>query len=175
MEVEQEHIDIATEHNQQIGFLCSQWSYLEWNLEVAIWWLLGNLPQSDGRVTTGGIDICSLARKVRELAHREITAQADLDALDDLKKRLEKAVDERNLAIHGLREVGPNNTVLGTVTRGPYKNKPQKTTTRLKSINAEVGRLIAIIEPLLVKYGVVEGMTLTAQDGLAERSRAEEW
>ncbi len=143
---------------------------MEWNLEIAVWWFLG-LPQSDGRTITGGVDICSLARKARDLAHSKLSVKAELDAMADLAKRIEAITDERNLAVHGLREVQPGDAVKATVTRGKYKNSSQSMPLiRLKSLNAEVGWLIAVIEPLLHKHGVVEGITKISKQGLAERA-----
>lgn len=170
MKPTKEQLDMVTAHNQQVGFLCSQWAYLEWNLEVAVWWLLG-LPQSDGRTITGGVDICSLARKARDLAHRKLSVKAELDAMADLAKRIEAITDERNLAVHGLREVQPDDAVTAMVTRGKYKNSLQSMSLiRLGSLNAEVGRLIAVIEPLLFNHGVVDGITEISKQGLAERA-----
>ena len=171
MEVTEEQIATASDHNQQIGFLCSQWSFLESLVEMALWWLLG-LPQNEGRVITEGVHVGVLARKVRDLAHRKVSAKADLDGLTDLAADIKNAEGERNLAVHGLREVRPGDEVMATVTRGQYKNTPQRMSLiRLKTLNAEVTRLVAIIEPMLFKYGVVDGMTRTSRLALEERER----
>jgi hypothetical protein len=141
MEVTKEQTDFVSDHNQQIGFLCSQWSFLESLVEIALWWLLG-LPPKEGRIITGGLNICDLARKVRDLAHLKVSAKADLDALTDLAAGIENVEGERNLAVHGLREVRPGDKVMATVTRGKYRNTPQpislirlKTRSMRKSLN----------------------------------------
>ena len=54
----------------------------------------------------------------------------------------------------------PDDTVLAAIARGKYKHEPQKVPLiRLQSLNAEVGRIIAVIEPLLAEHGVIEGIT----------------
>jgi hypothetical protein len=54
----------------------------------------------------------------------------------------------------------PGETVVARVTRGKYKGTLQSLPTiRLKSLNAEVGRIIAVIEPILHAHGVITGLT----------------
>jgi hypothetical protein len=151
--------DAVATHLQQVGWLCSQWAYLEWLLEKAIWWFLDlKKTPSDGQTVTGGLSIDALARKARDLAHRKLSTKSDLKAMADIATRLKAIIDERNLAIHGVRSVQPDNTVQATVTRGPYKYQPQPLSSiRLRSLNDEVARLIGVIEPLLHRHGVITG------------------
>lgn len=135
----------------QVGWLCSQWAYLEWLLEVAVKWF-------DGRAKTDGVPISGLACKARDLAPRKLSSKSDLDAMADMAKRVDDVVDERNLAVHGVRSVQPEGSVSGAVGRGKYKGKPQPLAyIRLRSLNDEVERLIGVIEPLLAEHGVIEG------------------
>jgi hypothetical protein len=156
-----------------VGLLCTQWAYLEWLLEIAIWWFVGllNAP-GDGRVLTGSFGIATLGRKACDLAHRKFSNQADLDKLAEVAKRVADVMDERNLAIHGVRSLQPDDTVLAAVARGKYKHEPQKLPLiRLQSLNDEVARIIAVIEPLLAENGVIEGITEIIPKILVARSR----
>ena len=153
--------DMIAEHNREVGLLSTQWAYLEWLLEVAIWWFVGllNAPD-DGRTLTGTISIGGLARKARDLAPRRLSTKADLDAMAAIASRIEAVIDERNLAVHGVRSLQPDNTVLAAVARGKYKSKPEALPLiRIQSLNAEVARIIAVIEPMLSKHNVIEGIT----------------
>jgi hypothetical protein len=50
---------------------------------------------------------------------------------------------------------------MATVTRRKHKNTMQHLSLiRLASLNAEVGRIIAVIEPLLADHGLIEGLPL---------------
>jgi hypothetical protein len=149
-------------HLQQVGLLCSQWAYLEWMLEIAIWWFSDLLDKSDGeRLTeTGGKAISILAREAHNIAHRKLTSAVELDALKDVARRIENIIDERNLAIHGVRKLLPDEPIVARVTRGKYKGTFQDLPMiRLQSLNDEVARIIAVIEPILQKHGVIEGIT----------------
>ena len=54
----------------------------------------------------------------------------------------------------------PDEAVLARVTRGKYKGTLQHLPLiRLRSLNDEVARIIAVIEPLLHSHGVSEGVT----------------
>jgi hypothetical protein len=156
-----DRLDMVSAHNAEIGLLCTQWAYLEWMLEIAIWWFSDLLDKSDEeRLTaTGGKPISVLAREAGNIAHRKLTS-AQLDAMKEVAKRIEESIDERNLAIHGVRQLVPDETVLARVTRGKFKGTLQHLPlTRLRSLNDEVVRIIAIIEPLLADHGVIEGIT----------------
>ena len=160
-----DRLDIVAAHNAEVGLLCTQWAYLEWMLEIAIWWFLDLLDKSDEeRITaTGGKPISVLAREAANIAHRKLTS-AQLDAMKEVAKRIEASLDERNLAVHGVRQLMPDETVVARVTRGKYKGTLQRLPlVRLASLNAEVGRIIAVIEPLLHSHGVVEGITAVSR------------
>jgi hypothetical protein len=158
----QDQIDMVLAHNSQVGLLCTQWAYLEWMLEIAIWWFSDLLDKTnEERITeTGGKPISVLAREAGNIAHRKLTSASELDAMKEVAKRVEECLDERNLAIHGVRQAMPNETVLVRVTRGKYKGTLQHLPLiRLRSLNDEVARIIAVIEPLLHSHGVIEGIT----------------
>jgi hypothetical protein len=72
--------DYVAKHLKQVGFLCTQWAYLEWLLEIAIWRFMG-LKEAEGRKRTGPMPMGNLARDARALAHRKLTKRAELDAL----------------------------------------------------------------------------------------------
>jgi hypothetical protein len=109
-----------------------------------------------------GISIGGLARKARDLAHRKVSTKSDLDAMGDIAARVEAIIDERNLAVHGFRSLQPDEILLAAVARGKYKNTLQLLSLiRLRSLNAEVGRIIAVIE--LADHGVIEGVTATSR------------
>jgi len=60
-------------HFREVGLICAHWAYLEWLLEITLWWLLGlPLDGKDGRVITGSLPIHALARRAAELAHRKL-------------------------------------------------------------------------------------------------------
>ena len=157
----QDQLDMVLAHNSQVGLLCTQWAYLEWMLEIAIWWFSDLLDKSDEeRITeTGGKPISVLAREASNIAHRKLTA-SELDAMKDVARRVEESLDERNLAVHGVRQLMPDEAVLARVTRGKYKATLQHLPLiRLRSLNDEVAKIIAVIEPLLHSHGVIETMT----------------
>ena len=129
-------------------------------LEIAIWWFSDLLDKSEEeRITeTGGKPFSVLAREAYNIAHRKLTS-SELDALKEVAKRVEESIDERNLAIHGVRSLQPDEPVLAT-SRGKYKNTLQPLSlVRLQSLNDEVARIIAVIEPLLAEHGVIQGVT----------------
>ena len=107
----QDQIDMVLAHNSQVGLLCTQWAYLEWMLEVAIWWFSDLLDKThEERITeTGGKPISVLAREAGNIAHRKLTSGSELDAMKEVAKRVEESLDERNLAIHGVRQVSAIN------------------------------------------------------------------
>ena len=149
-------------HLQEVGLLCTQWAYLEWMLEIAIWWFRDLLDATDDEriAETGGKPISVLAREARNVASRKLTSASELDAMIDVAQRIEDIIDERNLAVHGVRQLLPGETVVARVTRGKYKGTLQSLPTiRLKSLNAEVGRIIAVMEPILHAHGVITGVT----------------
>jgi len=158
---DQASLEMIADHNREVGLLCTQWAYLEWLLEIAVWWFLGLLNQpEDGRVLTGSFGIDALARKARDLAHRKLTNETDANKMAEVARRVLDVIDERNLAIHGVRSLQPDQTVLAAVARGKYKHEPQKMPLiRLQTLNTEVARIIAVIEPLLARDGVIEGIT----------------
>jgi hypothetical protein len=154
----EDQFDFVSTRNEQVGLLCSQWAYLEWMLEIAIWWFSDALEQSEeARITeTGGMPISVLARKAGNIAHRKLTSASEINAMKEVAKRIEESIDERNLAVHGIREVMPNEAVRARVTGGKYKGTLQNLPLiRLKSLNEEVARIIALIEPLLQSHGVI--------------------
>src|SRR5215813_4016929 len=142
----QDQLDVVLAHHYQIGLLCAQWAYLEWMLEVAIWWFSDLLDKSDEqRLTeTGGKPISVLAREAGNIAHRKLTLKSDIDAMKDIAKRIEESLAERNLAVHGVRTLSPDEVVLASVTRGRYRGTLQNLSLiRLRSLNEEVGQIIA--------------------------------
>jgi hypothetical protein len=157
-----DQLDMVSAHNSEVGLLCSQWAYLEWLVEIAIWWCSDLLDKSceDRETATAGKPLSVLARQAGNIAHRKLTSESELAAMKGAAKRIEECIDERNLAVHGVREVMPDETVLARVTRGKYKGALQRLPlVRLKSLNHEVARIIAVIEPLLHSHGVIEGST----------------
>ena len=79
----QDQLDVVLAHHYQIGLLCAQWAYLEWMLEVAIWWFSDLLDTSnDQRLTeTGGKPISVLAREAGNIAHHKLRLKSDIDAM----------------------------------------------------------------------------------------------
>jgi hypothetical protein len=155
-------LDTVAAHNAEVGLLCTQWAYLEWMLEIAIWWFRDLLDKSDyERMTeTSGKPVSVLAREAGNIAHQKLTSASELNAIKDVVSRIEESIDERNLAVHGVRSLLPDETVIARVTRGKYKGTLQRLPLiRLRSLNAEVARIIAVIEPLLHAHGVIEGIT----------------
>jgi hypothetical protein len=149
-------------HLLSVGLVCSHWSYLEYLYELTLWWLLGLLnDETAGRVITGGQSLENLARCCKELSRLRITDPTDRQILEDAYNRLLAIVDERNLAVHGVRsaeETGP--LVTGVVSKGKYKSKPQNLSfIRLNTLNTEIVNIMALIEPLLVRLNIISEMT----------------
>jgi hypothetical protein len=112
--------DETSEHLQEVGLVCTQWAYLEWMLEISIWWFLGFLDTgdpTDGQTLTGTLNCESLARKASLLSHRKLAEAEERDVLARVLSRVSKIVEERNLVVHGRRSVSPDETVTATVTR----------------------------------------------------------
>jgi hypothetical protein len=164
--------DDIREHLMQVGLACTQWAYLKWLFEITHWWLLGLLDkEKEGRVITSGLSIEKMARRVCELCHLRISDEADCAQFTLTKERLVAIVEERNLAVHGRRSWHPDHEVTGSLARGKYKNEPQKLSLiRLRSLNSEIGSIISALEPVLVRYRIIEGMTeLSAQQQFPPR------
>jgi hypothetical protein len=52
--------------------------------------------------------------------------------------------------------VRPDEKVYASIARGKYKNAPQPVSVeRLGILNAEIAKLLEIIQPLLVKHGAL--------------------
>jgi hypothetical protein len=144
-------------HLQQVGFLCAQWAYLELLLEIAIWWSLDHSP-IDGRTITKSMPMSVLAREARDNAHQKLTNKSELDAMADVAMRVAAVIDERNLAVHGVRVVQPDETVMASVARGKYGNTLQPMSLdSLQRLNDEVTSIIDVIEPLLHRHGMITG------------------
>ena len=142
----------------QVGLLSAQWAYLENLYASAIWYFLDVLDNhNDGRLITGPFGAEKLAQLVKGLAHRKLGDPADLEIIERVTAPIKQLADERNLAVKGLREVRPDETVVAHATRGDYKNRPQKMSSiRLQSLNNQVSDMIDELEALLVKHGVRE-------------------
>jgi hypothetical protein len=131
-------------------------------LEIAIWWFSDLLDKSEEErdTETGGKPVSVLAREAGNIADWKLTSASELNAIKDAVTRIEACVDERNLAVHGVRSLLTDETVIARVTRGKYKGTLQRLPLfRLRSLNAEVGSIIAAIEPVLFAHGVIEGVT----------------
>jgi hypothetical protein len=156
---EDKRIDEVGEHLQEIGVVCSQWAHLEFLFEVAFWWLLG-LPnrKTEGRVLTSGLSLETLVGKVCELQHLKISDANDRKTIEQSHKRILAIVEERNLAVHGIRSADPEgDTITAELSRGQYKSKPQNLSlVRLRSLNFEIASIIKTIRPLLQRYNVIE-------------------
>jgi hypothetical protein len=162
-------------HLMNIGLVCSHWSYLEYLYELTIWWLLGLLnDQSAGRVITSGLSLENLAKRCKELSRLRVTEESDREILADAYSRILAIVDERNLAVHGVRSAQENGPeITGMVSRGKYKGEPQKLSNiRLNSLNKEIVEIMALIEPLLVRLGIVTEMTTFSELRQASSQRA---
>ena len=162
-----ENLGEVRDHLIEVGMVCTQWAYLEFLFEATIWWLLGIPNQKyEGRIITAGLSLEILVRKAADLSHLKVANDADLKTIQSIRGRISAIVDERNLAVHGLRSYDPENEITrAEVSRGYYKSKPQKISLiRLRSLNSEILSIMTVVEPLLVRYGVLDQMTdLSAQ------------
>ena len=99
-----------------------------------------------------------LAREARDNAHQKLTNKSELDAMADVAMRVAAVIDERNLAVHGVRVVQPDETVMASVARGKYGNTLQPMSLdSLQRLNDEVTSIIDVIEPLLHRHGMITG------------------
>lgn len=148
------------EHLQEVGLLCTHWAYLEWMLEISVWWFLGCLntgDPADGQVITGNLNCESLARKAFQLSHRMLSEPSERDVFNEVRCRVRAVVEERNLVVHGRRAVSPDELITATVSRGTVKYKPQPLPLmRIRSLNLEIGRIIDELEPVLVRHHVIK-------------------
>jgi hypothetical protein len=150
--------EFVAQHLREVGLVCSQWAYLEWLFEVLLFWLIGfhNKPV-EGRIATGAPGLETTSKRVCELAHLRLTDIDDMKLLESVRDRIKAVVDERNLAVHGVRSALSAETVVGRVARGPYKNKPQQLPpVRLASLNVELKSITDSVSPLLVRNGIIE-------------------
>lgn len=157
--------DPVDEHLMEVGRLCAHWAYLEWLLELTHWWILGLFDKPlEGRTITGGLSIEVLAKRVHDLAHLKISDSADIEILKRTVKRIDDIKDDRNLAVHGLRSLQSDETILLAVARGKYKNAVEPMSIiRLNSIVVEVASITAELEPLLVRVGVLDKVTAISE------------
>jgi hypothetical protein len=110
------------EHLQEVGLVCTQWAYVEWLLELTHWWLLDLLNASkEARLITSNLSIDRMASRVAGLSHLPISDVEDRARLAAVETRIKAVVDERNLAVHGIRSWHPECGVTGSVARGKYK------------------------------------------------------
>jgi hypothetical protein len=154
--------EVVVEHLREVGVVCSGWAHLEFLFEVTLCWLIGfSNRKAEGRVITSGLSLETLARKVCDLQHLKISDTKDRETLESVRERISLIVDERNLAVHGVRSADPEgDTITAELSRGKYKSKPQNLPlVRLRSLNVEIMLIITTIQPLLVRYGVIEGVT----------------
>lgn len=145
-----------------VGLVCSHWAYLEYIYELAIWWLLSLLNDAQaGRTLTGGQSLENLARRCNELARLRMSEVADRKLLGEAYTRILAIVDERNLAVHGVRSAQETGSlVTAIVNKGKYKNQPQTLSIiRLNTLNTEIANIMALIEPLFVRLGIISEMT----------------
>ena len=162
-------------HLLSVGIVCSHWAYLEYLYELTLWWLLGLLnDEKAGRVITGGQSLENLARRCNELSYLRIPEERDRQILEDSYKRIHAIIDERNLAVHGIRsalKTGP--LVTATVTKGKYKSQPQNLSyIRLNTLNTEMANIIALVEPLFMRLGIISDMTeFSAQQQSAQQDQ----
>jgi hypothetical protein len=152
---------VVVEHLREVGVVCSGWAHLEFLFEVALWWLIGfSNRKAEGRVLSSGLSLETLARKVCDLKHLKISDAEDRVTLDKVRERISAIVEERNLAVHGVRSADPEgDTITAELSRGQYKSKTQNLSlVRLRSLNVEIMSIITTIQPLLMRYGVIEGI-----------------
>lgn len=163
--------DDVDKHLLQVGLICAQWAHLEYLLELTVWWLLGLLDTpKDARLITGTMPIDALARKARDLAHRKIPKRSDRNMLRDVAVDVNAVEHERNLAVHGVRSLWPDETITASVPRGPYRNKPERLSLiRLRTANAQIASTIAKLELLLDAHSIIEGVT-----AISERNKSPE-
>ena len=73
--------DLVSDHNEQVGLLCTQWAYLEWLLEIFILWSsdLLNAHEDGWAKATSGKSIAALAIEVVDNAHRKLTSTKEVE------------------------------------------------------------------------------------------------
>jgi hypothetical protein len=117
--------DDVRQHLMDVGSVCSQWAFLEYLFEITFWWLLGLLNKpKEGRLITGGLNLGTISKRVCELSHLRVQEQGDRELLESLRDRIVQIIDERNLAVHGVRSLLPDATVTASVARDVCRNKP---------------------------------------------------
>ncbi len=92
-------------HLQLVGLICVQWAYLEYLLEVAVWWLEGG--KEECRIARN-LNAEGLASRACDLATRKITNAQELDAMYYIADEVVRLTPERNLAVHGRGQVNPD-------------------------------------------------------------------
>ena len=150
--------DDVRKHLTDVGLVCVQWAYLEYLFEITFWWLLDLLNKpNEGRVITGKLSLEIISKRVCELSHLKVLEQEDRKLLENLRDRVAQIIDERNLAVHGVRELLPDTTVSATVARGAYRHRPQSLSLiRLASLNKEIDAITQAFQPLLIRLGILE-------------------
>jgi hypothetical protein len=91
---------LTPEHFQAIGELTAQWSFLEWQIEAAIWLLLP-ADESEGRIVTTRMNIRPKTEILALLARLKLPVP-DRKGLSALMTKIVTAHDKRNKVIHGL-------------------------------------------------------------------------
>jgi hypothetical protein len=98
----------------EVGIICTQWSYLEYLLANAIWWLL-TLDKSTSTIVTGGLDINSRISMALGLAKHLDKSQELTSLLENTKKDLsgaKKLIVRRNRAVHDIFSSRPSDSVV---------------------------------------------------------------
>lgn len=139
-----------------IGYICLQWSYLEYLLAIAIWHALKLTPET-GQIVTGGLDIKPRSLMAYRLAQKVKMPKALTGKLGRASEAVTLIQGDRNLAVHGIYGLHASGKVTAEVHRGKYRGSAQEMSAdRLFQTCNEIDKVINDLEPTMAEFGLID-------------------
>jgi hypothetical protein len=142
----------------QTGYVCHQWSYLEYLFSKAIWHLL-SLDKEMGMIVTGGMDILPRANMAITLANHKKADRALVDALKEARKSIQSRLqDDRNRVVHGVyssHTTNPNAPVMIETHRGKGdRTRKPITAAEVHAIGKQINETSMALTTTLESFGI---------------------
>lgn len=132
----------------QQGNVCTQWSYVEYLLSNAIWYML-NINRSAGVIVTGNLEITVKAKMAHDLSKELCLDEGLIDVLNKARKDIDRISPSRNRIVHGVFSSSPNVSIPKIeVHRGKEKGVRKDITVNEM---LEVGNKISVVSKYLRK------------------------
>jgi hypothetical protein len=135
--------EVRAKHDERmmwIGWVCNQWSYLEYIIFCAIRKML-KLDLETAKIVLGGLDIRPRVAMATELAQKQ-RRPAVKKALSDIGKALDNGLlKRRNRAIHGIQFIYETGEMHVEIHRGRDRGRRPLTSDDLGRLSGEIEAL----------------------------------